>query len=67
MVEDDIEGHKVCDVDVIDGYGATMCTTCFSHAYDVLTAFQMVELIATYPPAARKSKWLKDQGATWGF
>ena len=56
MVEDDIEGHKVCDVDVIDGYGATMCTTCFSHAYDVLTAFQMVELIATYPPAARKSK-----------
>ena len=66
-----IEPHQLCDVDVIDGYGygygAAMCTECFSHAADVLTFVQKVELIATYPPAKAKSKWLKDQGETWGF
>ena len=64
---DEIEGHKQCDVNEIEGYGATMCTTCFSHADDVLTPAQKVELIATYPPAERKSRYLKDNGATWGF
>ena len=64
-----LERHQLCDIDVIEGrgYGAAMCTECFAHAAAVLTFVQKIELIATYPPAARKSKWLKDQGETWGY